>query len=258
MAVKKKSSGKKTAKKTQSTPVSATAEKTVKKRTATRKQTVRESPEIVSTLHEGPEAGKQIEKLQGYYKFHSWIYDATRWSFLFGRNEIIQRLPELAPNAAILEVGCGTGKNLLPIAEKYPDAHLTGYDVSADMIRLAEKKMAEHKERVTFYTEPYGPQTGTRERFDLIVFSYALSMINPQYAEVIQQARKDLKPGGFVAVVDFYEGIPAYKKYMLLNHVRMDAHILPVLNDHFESEYISIRKAYGGVWKYMLYLGRKS
>ena len=42
----------------------------------------------------------------------------------------------------ILEVGCGTGKNLKVLAEMFPNATLVGMDVSADMIKQSKTKTA--------------------------------------------------------------------------------------------------------------------
>ena len=47
--------------------------------------------------------------LQGYYALHSKIYDATRWSFLFGRERILQHVAAIDHPKRILEVGCGWG-----------------------------------------------------------------------------------------------------------------------------------------------------
>lgn len=58
-----------------------------------------------------------MEQLERYYRFHATIYDATRWLFLFGREGIIReiraRLPE---DGEIVEIGCGTGRNLARLA----------------------------------------------------------------------------------------------------------------------------------------------
>ena len=48
--------------------------------------------------HENP--GEQASAMDNYYKFQSKIYDMTRWTFLFGRDEIIKAIP-LERNAKI-------------------------------------------------------------------------------------------------------------------------------------------------------------
>src|SRR5262245_5775143 len=45
-----------------------------------------------------------------YYAWHSRIYDATRWAFLFGRDAILDDLG-LEAGQTVVEIGCGTGRN---------------------------------------------------------------------------------------------------------------------------------------------------
>jgi len=201
---------------------------------------------------------EQIAILQGYYQFHARIYDLTRWLFLFGRNEVLQHIALDSQTAfTLIEVGCGTGKNLFPLATRFPRVNLIGYDISPDMLQVAEKKLAHlNKTQLTLIPRPYNLSEPVRN-CDVVLFSYTLSMINPQYREAISQAYRDLKLGGRIIVVDFFDATPLYKKFMLLNHVRMDSHLLPALQELFNTDYLSIRRAYLGVWQYFLFVGRK-
>ena len=47
--------------------------------------------------------------LTRYYRWHAPLYDATRWSFLFGRAALIRGIALHRRPRRILEVGCGTG-----------------------------------------------------------------------------------------------------------------------------------------------------
>jgi S-adenosylmethionine-diacylgycerolhomoserine-N-methlytransferase len=83
-------------------------------------------------------------------------------------------------------------------------------------------------------------------------------MINPQWEELLQQAYNDLKPGGFIAVVDFHDSrFNWFKRHMGNNHVRMDGHLLPALSQLYKTVFVRIVKAYAGVWEYVLFVGRK-
>lgn len=202
----------------------------------------------------GEEVPLAVER---YYRWQSVIYDATRWSFLFGRSVVIDRVARTAQPQRILEVGCGTGRNLAELARRFPKAHLTGLDVSSDMLALTEKKMAMESERVTLVKRRYdGPVC--EGGFDLVLCSYALSMFNPGWEEAVESARADLAPGGLFALVDFHDSRFAwFKRWMGVNHVRMEGHLLPRLESRLETLVGERRSAYGGVWDWVIYVGRK-
>ncbi len=198
------------------------------------------------------------QRLTGYYQLHAKIYDATRWSFLFGRTAIINSLAGRANATQILEVGCGTGKNLLALAAAFPEAELTGVDLSADMLTVAQRTLAAHSQRIHLRHEPYQAAPDKKPRYDLILFSYSLTMFNPGWEAAIADAHTDLYLGGTIAVVDFHAtAFPPFAQWMGVNHVRMDGHLLPCLKEHFSPLACEVAPAYGGIWHYLLFLGQK-
>ncbi len=203
----------------------------------------------------------QWQDMKSYYAFQAKIYDATRWTFLYGRNTIIQKIPlDRQKPWNILEVGCGTGVNLRKLAKVFPKAKLKGIDISGDMLRQAEKNLSAYQDRLVLEEKAYEPGTEVAHegQFDVILFAYCLSMINPQWKEIVQQAPADLKPEGLVAVVDFHDAnYDFYRKFMRSNHVRLDGHILPELENVYQTELSSVKKGLAGVWDYMLFIGRK-
>lgn len=208
--------------------------------------------------HDNP--NEQASTMEQYYRFQSKIYDLTRWTFLFGRVEVIKDIPiERNAEAKILEVGCGTGFNTKVLSETFTDAEITAYEVSEDMVKLARKKTAEFGDRVKIVHEPYGDEPDANQgEYDAILFSYSLTMINPQWEGLIKQAHKDLKTGGYIAVVDFHDSkYKWFKKHMGNNHVRMDSHLLPLLKELFEPTASKVKSAYTGMWEYVMFVGKK-
>jgi S-adenosylmethionine-diacylgycerolhomoserine-N-methlytransferase len=196
--------------------------------------------------------------LERYYRLHSWIYDATRWSFLFGRNELMQTVSDIVQPSHVLDIGCGTGNNLLRLCEDFPTADLTGLDLSEAMLSVARKKLESQGCLVDLvnlmYNQPLAPATP----FDLVIFSYSLSMFNPGWEQAIDCAYRDLDTGGLIAVVDFHHSrFSLFKRWMALNHVRLDGHLLPRLESLFRPEVCKICPAYAGIWSYFLFLGKK-
>ena len=196
------------------------------------------------------------EPLVNYYRWHSLVYDWTRWAFLFGRLELVNLLSRHARPKRILEVGCGTGTNLVRLARAFPDAEIVGLDLSADMLNLARKKTAAYTPRVSLHHGAYREPVNTGEPFDCIVFSYCLTMINPGFSHVLAVCRQDLAPTGVVAIVDFHDTpFTWFRRWMGLNHVRMERQILAELQaSGMPLPQLAIRPAYGGWWRWLICL----
>jgi S-adenosylmethionine-diacylgycerolhomoserine-N-methlytransferase len=195
--------------------------------------------------------------IQRYYRIHARIYDLTRWTFLRGRKILLKSLAAGLNPHRILEVGCGTGTNLLNLAHRFPLAQLWGLDLSADMMAMARRKLKNFSPRLTLVQAAYDQPLALCSGFDLIVFSYALSMFNPGWKEAVDAAIADLNPGGALAIVDFHEtSCKNFKQWMGKNHVCLDGHLLPHLRAQFDSYQWDVRPVYGGLWSYFLFLGQ--
>ena len=78
-------------------------------------------------------ASSTSELMDSIYRTQRHIYDLTRKYYLLGRDRLIR---ELAPpeDGCVLEVGCGTGRNLIKAARRYPRARFYGIDISEAML----------------------------------------------------------------------------------------------------------------------------
>jgi S-adenosylmethionine-diacylgycerolhomoserine-N-methlytransferase len=84
-------------------------------------------------------------------------------------------------------------------------------------------------------------------------------MFNPGWEAALAAAAADLVPGGAMAVVDFHNSpVPLFKRWMGLNHVRLDGHLLPRLQSRFlaDADDYCINPACLGLWSYFLFLGQ--
>ena len=143
-----------------------------------------------------------------YYRLHAGIYDLTRWSFLFGRRKLVEDAVFVHRPESVLEIGCGTGTNLRRLGRKLPEAELVGIDLSEDMLRRAERKLAPFRARVRLVRGRYPDDSrllGSEHRFDLILFSYSLSMFGGEWGPALEAAQRSLSSRGVVAVLDFHE-----------------------------------------------------
>jgi S-adenosylmethionine-diacylgycerolhomoserine-N-methlytransferase len=202
----------------------------------------------------------QVKRIQNFYRLHARLYEATRWTFLFGRRRMLDYL-HLSPGSEkmVLEVGCGTGHNLHALARRHPQLQLRGVDVSPDMLEVAGARLRPFISRVRFLEMPYAPGSPALGfQPDIILFSYCLTMINPGWEAALQRAYENLAPGGRIAVVDFHgSSFGFFQHWMKMNHVRMDEHLLPALEKQFAGVHKEVRRAYGGLWTYFLYVGIK-
>jgi S-adenosylmethionine-diacylgycerolhomoserine-N-methlytransferase len=152
------------------------------------------------------------------YRYQRHIYDLTRKYYLFGRDRMIAGLK--APvGASILEVGCGTGRNLVLARRLYPMAKLYGLDISQEMLQTANAKFASNGNApvlmVADATNFRAADFGT-DGFDRIMIPYALSMI-PGWENAVAASLSALKPGGSLHIVDFgqQERLPDWFRSML-------------------------------------------
>lgn len=182
------------------------------------------------------------------YRNQRHFYDATRKYYLLGRDQLIAAL---APprQGSVLEIGCGTGRNLLAVRRRYPQARLFGIDISEAM--LATARAHSRGQDITYANADaaaFDPQQlfGV-ERFDRIFISYALSMIPPWQA-VLSQASQMLAPGGELHIVDFgqQERLPKFfrsllRKWLAWFHVTPRAELRESLEEVARSQGASLQ-----------------
>ncbi|UUX49534.1 class I SAM-dependent methyltransferase [Nisaea acidiphila] len=156
------------------------------------------------------------------YRVQRHFYDLTRKFYLLGRDRLIREL-DAAPGQTVCEIGCGTARNLVKLARRYPGCRYFGIDASAEMLETAEASLrrAGLEDRVRLglaFAEKFDPE-GTFDEgdgFDHIVFSYSLSMI-PPWDAALERAVQLLRPGGTLHIVDFGDqrGMPAWFRRLL-------------------------------------------
>src|ERR1700722_4328210 len=141
------------------------------------------------------------------YRRQRHIYDLSRKFYLLGRDEAITRLRP-APGDKVLEIGCGTGRNLVKLAQAYPEARLFGLDVSREMLVTAAASTARAALASRLAFSQRGATAFDPERlfgcasFERVMISYALSMI-PPWREALAHALDAVAPGGSLEIVDF-------------------------------------------------------
>ena len=180
------------------------------------------------------------EEMDAMYRWTRYIYDITRKYYLLGRDRLLRDM-ELRPGDRVLEIGCGTARNLIKLAKQRPDVHCYGLDVSTEMLATAAANVKRHglESRITLrhcFAEEldYAKTFALDAPFDAAFFSYSLSMI-PPWAKAIDAALANIRRGAAFYVVDFWDQAdwPGWFRWLLKGWLDLfHVHYRPELIDH--------------------------
>lgn len=153
---------------------------------------------------------RHAEAMDRMYRFTRHVYDLTRKPYLLGRDRMIAALA-VPEGGSVLEMGCGTGRNLIAVARRHPTARLYGFDISAEMLRTAKANIARaglsHRIQIARgdATAFDAAEVFGLTSFDRVYFSYTLSMI-PDWVAALCEGHRLTASGGRLGIVDFGEG----------------------------------------------------
>lgn len=165
------------------------------------------------------------------YRRQRHVYDLSRKYYLLGRDRLIEDL-DPPPAGRVLEIGCGTARNLVAVARRHPAAPLFGIDLSQEMLDTARRRL-EREELADRIRLAHADATGFDPAllfgvpaFSRIFFSYTLSMI-PDWERALAHSVRWLQPGGELHLVDFggQERLPRWfrgglRQWLAAFHVR--------------------------------------
>ena len=167
-------------------------------------------------------ANETAHLMDSIYRNQRHIYDLTRKYYLLGRDHLIANL---APpkGGTVLELGCGTGRNLIAAARKYPGVQFHGLDISHQMLATAADNIerAGCSDRIKLVqgdaSDPASVAGLGVETYDRVFYSYTLSMM-PVWREALATGLSNLSADGKLVVGDFgqQEGLPDCFRALLL------------------------------------------
>ncbi len=165
------------------------------------------SVEPSKTVNPVAQSESAAGRMDAIYRRQRHIYDLTRKYYLLGRDRLIADL-DPPVGGSVLEVGCGTGRNLILTGRRYQNARLYGIDISAEMLATArtnalQSGLVTRMALARADASDFDPgRLFGQPQFDRIFLSYTLSMI-PPWRETIANLPAMLAPGGSLHVVDF-------------------------------------------------------
>ena len=155
-------------------------------------------------------------RMDAIYARQRHFYDLTRKYYLLGRDRLIARL-DVPVRGSVLEIGCGTGRNLIAVARRSPTVQFYGVDISEAMLETAKTNVARAglSDRISLQqgdaTSFASAALFGQSTFDRVFFSYTLSMIPDWKAALLQGVEVT---AGTLSLVDFgqQEHLPRWFK----------------------------------------------
>ncbi len=140
-----------------------------------------------------------------------------------GRIGALARLHGLAApspeRCSMLELGCGDGGNLIPLAEAYSESRFVGVDISQDAIEKGRSEIAELGLRnLTLLHGDLSTTPVEEGAYDYVVCHGVYSWVTPEVQRaILKMGRLALKPSGVFLVT--YNTLPGWRQRGVLRDI---------------------------------------
>lgn len=138
------------------------------------------------------------QNLKAFFDRKTIGYDNVHAAFMDSKRALTAALPDTT--ARVLDLGAGTGLELIPLYERFPDIRVTAVDLSEDMLSVLRTR--EFADRVTFtvgdfFTADLG------EGYDAVISTSALHHFTPEdKVRLYRRVHDALRPGGLFLNAD--------------------------------------------------------
>lgn len=160
---------------------------------------------------------------------HESVLRSHKWRT--AENSAAYLLPHLAPDATVLDVGCGPGTITADLADRVPQGHVTGIDAAREVIEQA-RETAGDRANLEFATGDVYALGYPDGSFDVVHAHQVLQHLGDP-VRALREMRRVTKPGGLVAVRDVDYGSMSWYP---------DS---PVL-DEWQQVYLAVARGNGG------------
>ena len=127
-------------------------------------------------------------------------------------HEILTREIPITPQT-ILDLGCSVGMSTFALQEVYPNAAITGLDLSPHFLAVAKYSSKERNTNINWVHSTAEATTLPANSFDLVT-SFLMFHELPQSAtqQIFQEAQRVLQPGGYLTIMDMNPKSEIYAK----------------------------------------------
>jgi ubiquinone/menaquinone biosynthesis C-methylase UbiE len=135
-----------------------------------------------------------------FYNRLAWFYDAVDWFTGNTTHRLRRRALRYLPPAGsrVLEVGFGSGKLHLELAERYD---LAGLDLAYGMVRLTQGRLAARGMKSCLCVGSVYALPWPDGHFDAVLSTFAFSAF-PDAEAALDEMVRVIRPGGKVIIVD--------------------------------------------------------
>ncbi len=138
------------------------------------------------------ELEKRNSSLRSFFNEKADIYDEVHAALMDAKDALVDAVPSDAKS--ILDIGVGTGLELIGLFEKIPDARVTGIDMSENMLAILQKRPFADKVNIVkgnFFEVDFGSE------YDVVISSSALHHFAAEdKLRLYQKIFASLKRGG--------------------------------------------------------------
>jgi ubiquinone/menaquinone biosynthesis C-methylase UbiE len=147
--------------------------------------------------HDTPFVRQRYNRLARFFVLFEWLFLLPRRI----RRKAVGRL-ELKRGSHVLEVGCGTGRNLTPLLEAVgAEGQVYGVDLSEGMLAEAQKLCARQGWRNVELIRADAADYALPGLIDGVIFSLSYAVI-PHHKDALGHAWKQLRQGGYLVIMD--------------------------------------------------------
>ncbi|MBD2388324.1 class I SAM-dependent methyltransferase [Cylindrospermum sp. FACHB-282] len=113
----------------------------------------------------------------------------------------------------ILDLGCSVGMSTFALQAVYPDAKITGLDLSPYFLAVADYRSQQRQAKIN-WVHAAAESTGLPDASFNLVSIFLMCHELPQSAtrQIFAEARRLLRPGGYLAIMDMNPKSEIYKK----------------------------------------------
>ena len=147
--------------------------------------------------YDAPFVRRRYDRLARFFVFFEWLFLLPPGI----RRRAVARM-ELRPGGRVLEVGCGTGRNLASLVQAVgAGGRVYGVDLSDGMLAEARELCAQSGWHNVALIRADAARYDLPEPVDGVIFSLSYAVI-PRHREALRRAWEQLRPGGYLVIMD--------------------------------------------------------